>query len=85
MRGRAGIIASIAILILSCQTVPITGRQQLSLFPSETILSMSYRSYSEFLSKHNVVRDTEESRMVKRVGARIQHAVEAYFRSQGLT
>jgi len=85
MRGRAGIIASIAILILSCQTVPITGRQQLSLFPSETILSMSYRSYSEFLSKHKVVRDTEESRMVKRVGARIQHAVEAYFRSHGLT
>lgn len=74
----------VALLMVSCQTVPITGRQQLSLVPSATILSMSYESYSDFLAKHKVIHNSDDSRMVKRVGTRIQHAVESYFNSHGL-
>lgn len=69
----------ITVFFFSCQTVPITGRQQLSLIPSESVLSMSFQSYGEYLSKHTVIADSEDARMVKRVGRRIQNAVEQYF------
>jgi predicted Zn-dependent protease len=65
-------------IFLSCQTVPITGRQQLSLIPSESILNMSYQQYNDFLAKHTVVRNTPEADAVKRVGQRIQQSVERY-------
>jgi predicted Zn-dependent protease len=72
-------LLSILFFCFSCQTVPITGRQQLSLIPSESMLSMSFQSYNEYLSKNTVITDTEDAQMVKRVGQRIQKAVEQYF------
>ena len=72
-------LLGILLFLFSCQTVPITGRQQLSLIPSEQILSMSFQSYTEYLSQNTVITDTEDARMVKRVGRRIQNAVERYF------
>jgi len=71
--------------MFSCQTVPITGRQQLSLLPGGTVLSMSFASYKEFMGKHKVVRDTDDARMVRRVGQRIQSAVERYFSGHGMS
>ncbi len=71
--------------MLSCQTVPITGRQQLSLLPADTVLSMSFASYKEFMGKHKVVRDTDDARTVRRVGQRIQSAVERYFSGHGMS
>ncbi len=76
---------SILLFFLSCQTVPITGRQQLSLIPSGLVLNMSYQSYSEYLSSHTVITDTEDAFMVKKVGQRIQHAVERYFNEQNMS
>lgn len=78
-------ITLLTLFLLSCQTVPLTGRQQLSLLPADTVLSMSVTSYKEFMGKHKAIRDTEDARMVKRTGQRIQHAVERYFSSQGLS
>src|SRR4030067_3222857 len=74
----------IIILITACQTVPITGRQQLNIIPSETVLSMSYTNYREFLSSHTVIKDTQDAQMGKRVGQRIRHAVEKYFSQNNL-
>jgi predicted Zn-dependent protease len=72
-------------LVIACQTVPLTGRQQLSFIPAGQILSMSATSYKDFLSQHTVVTDTEDAGMVKRVGASIQHAVERYFSENNLS
>jgi predicted Zn-dependent protease len=79
------IIPLLFLFLISCQTVPITGRQQLSLLPEDTVMSMSFNSYKEFMGKHKVIRDTEDARMVKRVGQRIQHAVESYFANHGMS
>lgn len=79
MKKQVVYLLSILLFLFSCQTVPITGRQQLSLIPSEDILSMSVQSYREYLSEHTIIRDNEDARMVQRVGLRIQHAVEQYF------
>ncbi len=84
MKKQIFYLISIMLILFSCQTVPITGRQQLSLIPSESILSMSYQSYSDYLSKNKVINDTEEAQMVKRVGQRIQKAVEKYFKDHNM-
>ncbi len=70
---------------LACSTVPITHRHQLDLVPSSTMLPMSFNQYKQFLSSHKVIDDTPEAEMVKRVGARIQQAVERYFARQNLS
>jgi len=72
-------------LVIACQTVPITGRQQLSLVPSDTVLSMSYTNYHDFLSKHKVITNTDDTQTVKRVGQKIQYAVETFFSQNNLS
>ena len=76
---------TVTLFAFSCQTVPITGRKQLSIVPSDTVLSMSFTNYNEFLAAHEVIAGTAESQMVKRVGERIQQAVERYFAQQNLS
>jgi predicted Zn-dependent protease len=75
----------VLLVLLSCQTVPITGRQQLALIPAREILSMSAASYRDFLAKHTVIQGTSDAAMVRRVGKRIQLAVERYFDEQRLS
>src|SRR4030043_1684229 len=79
------LLVFIIVLITACQTVPITGRQQLNIIPSETVLSMSYTNYREFISTHTMIKDTPDAQMVKRVGQRIRHAVETYFSQNNLS
>ena len=79
------IFSSFFLLILSCQTVPITGRQQLSIVPSDTVMSMSFTEYDDFLKKHKVITGTKDAQMVARVGRKIQHAVERYFSEHNLS
>ena len=54
--------------IVSCETVPITGRSQLSLVSSQELTTMSFEAYRDFLSKHPIVRNTPAAFMVQRVG-----------------
>ncbi|PKN16402.1 MAG: peptidase M48 [Deltaproteobacteria bacterium HGW-Deltaproteobacteria-23] len=78
------ISASILLTLSACSTVPITGRTQLSLIPGSSMLSMSLQQYDDFLKEHKVSTNKEQTAMVKRVGARVQAAVESYFASSGL-
>ena len=75
----------IIILIQSCATVPITGRRQLKMIPDETIQSTSAEQYKSFLAEHKISSDSRGIRLVKKVGTRIQHAVEMYLESEGLS
>lgn len=85
MRKQLFLFLSFLLLLASCQTVPITGRQQLSIVPSDTVMGMSATAYDDFLKKHTVIVNTKDADMVKRVGQRIQWSVETYFRDQGLS
>jgi predicted Zn-dependent protease len=85
MKQSVPILLSLLSLLLACATVPITGRQQLSLVSSSTLNSMSFQQYREFLSQHHVVTGTSEAALVKKVGRRIQEAVENYCRTNNLS
>lgn len=76
------LLVLIIALVSACSTVPITHRRQLDLIPAETMLPMSFNAYRDFLSKHTVIEGTPEADMVKRVGGKIQSAVERYFAQQ---
>ena len=73
------------VLLFACQTVPITGRQQLNLVPSGTVLSMSNSEYRDFLSKHRIITNTPDAQMVQKVGQNIRHSVELFFAQNNLS
>lgn len=71
-------IAAATVLSWSCSSVPITGRHQLSLVPESEMQSMSYQQYDQFLKENKLSHDQAATAMVKRVGRRIENAVETY-------
>ena len=64
--------------LAACTTVPLTGRRQLNLISSSTMLETSTQQYGEFLKGNKISADQAHTEMVRRVGKRIQAAVEAY-------
>lgn len=69
--------------VVSCTTVPITGREQLNFIPPQQLMAMSYQSYDQLLKKADISHDQKQVAMVKRVGNNIRHAVETYLRQHG--
>lgn len=78
-------ISSVALLLIvySCATVPVTGRRQLDLVNSSEINSMAAGQYSDVIRKGPLSTNQEQVAMIKRVGTRIQKAVEQYMASKG--
>ncbi|MEJ2613999.1 MAG: M48 family metallopeptidase [Ignavibacteriaceae bacterium] len=73
-----------AFLFVSCSTVPITGRKQLSLIPESQMLSMSFSQYDQFLKDNKESNDPQKIALVKKVGERIASAVEKYLQDHGM-
>lgn len=71
--------------LMSCSTVPITGRKQMNLLPESEVMAMSLSQYSDFLSQNKLSEDKENVEMVHRVGNRIALAVEKYFTEHGMS
>ncbi|MEM1135316.1 MAG: M48 family metallopeptidase [Bacteroidota bacterium] len=69
--------------VFSCQTVPVTGRSQLALIPNSELLPMSFQNYGEVLKENKLSNNQEQVAMIKRVGKRIQTAVEKYMQDIG--
>jgi predicted Zn-dependent protease len=70
----------LSLFIWSCSQIPITGRRQFKLLPESTLMEMSLTSYKQVLDTANVVYNTADAAMVKRVGNRIAAAVEEYLK-----
>jgi predicted Zn-dependent protease len=68
------------ILVVSCNTVPLTGRKQLNLLPGSQMLSLSNDQYSQVLNQSKVVKSSSDAQMVQAVGIKIKNAVERYLR-----
>ena len=79
------LILVVSIFTNSCSTVPITGRNQLSLIPASQLMSMSFQQYDTFLSENKVSKDGNQTARIKRIGLKIQKAVEQYFELKNLS
>lgn len=80
---RIGIVSLIlAVVVMACSKVPITGRKQFSLIPDATINQLSNDQYRTFLTESKVLNGTTDAQMVRNVGQRISKAVDTYFAQQ---
>ena len=84
VKSRLLTLCALALLLAGCSEVPLSGRRQFTIVPSSTINAMSFESYSEFLSQNKLSTNTQQTQMVKTVGARIQKAVEDYCAENGI-
>ncbi len=73
----------VALFLVQCSSVPLSGRSQLALIDNDKIFPMSFEQYEQVKKESKIITGTDQSRMVKRVGTRIQRAVEQYFADQG--
>ena len=71
------------LLTAGCSSVPITGRNQLSLVSDSEITQMSEQSYKDIISKSQIVKTGPEADMVKTVGTKIAAAAEAFLKESG--
>jgi predicted Zn-dependent protease len=78
LKSRLVVLSGLLLLLCGCSEVAITGRQQFNIVPKSMMNSMSFQSYGEFLAKNKLSTSGEQTQMVKRVGSRIQKAVEQY-------
>jgi len=73
----------LALLLLSCSTVPLTGRSGLNLVSDSQVTTMGYQQYSDVLKKAKLSNDAAKVQMVRRVGGRIAAAAESFLRESG--
>ena len=75
----------VAVLLSSCNKVPISGRNQLNLVSDSEVLQSSLASYREYISKAPLSTQTVQSEQVTRVGRKIAAATESYLNSHGMS
>lgn len=68
------LVCSHFLLLPGCETVPETGRRQLTLFPEEQMTTMGLQAYEEACKEYRVITGTPEAEMVQRVGRKIAAA-----------
>lgn len=87
MNNRFIIILIIATLLLvACAKVPITGRKQLNLLPESQLMGMALTQYQTFLKENPPANPTlENTKLVKKVGNKIAHAVEVYMKNNNMS
>ena len=71
-------------LAIACQRVPLSGRKQLILIPSDQLLPLSAANYKEVLDTSKVVRSGSDAQMIQRVGNRLKTAMETYLNANNL-
>lgn len=78
------LLSIILISFYSCSSVPITGRQQLSLVSDNEVMSLSLQEYNKFIKTAKRSNDRNATALVERVGRNIAGAVETYFRANNM-
>lgn len=73
----------LGLVLTSCATVPITGRQTLNLVPASELIMMADQQYAEVLKKSKLSVDPAKVALVKKVGGRIAAASENFMRESG--
>jgi predicted Zn-dependent protease len=73
------------LMLYACTSVPVTGRNQLSLISNAEIIPMATQQYREVIKKGPLSTNAEQTAMIRRVGVNIQKAVEQYMAEKNLS
>ena len=78
-------IILLALFIHSCNSVPVTGRKQLTIIPNNELMAMSFQQYDEFLKENPPSKNVQQTQVVKKVGNNIKNSVIKYMADNNLS
>ena len=63
--------AALAVLVVACSTVPVTGRKQINFVPESEELALGEEAYAQVLKENKLSTNAHYNEVVKRVASRI--------------
>lgn len=78
-------ILPLLLLVLSCATNPLTGRQSLSLVSNAQLFPQAFAQYDQVLGESKIDKTSADAKMISNVGQRIKYAAEKFYKEQGLS
>ncbi len=70
--------------LVSCASVPMTGRKQFVAIPTSQMIALSGESYSKVLEENKISSNVYYRERVNAVGENVTRAVETYLKQNGL-
>lgn len=77
-------LSIVALFLISCSTVPITGRKRINLVSDAQILPASFAQYEGFLKENKLSSKSQNTREVQDVGIKISRAVDRFMRANDM-
>lgn len=68
---RSASLLVVVLVVLACQTTPVTGRSQLNLLSTDQEMQLGAQAYDEMLAKEKLITSGPQYDMVKRVAERL--------------
>jgi predicted Zn-dependent protease len=78
------LLFAVAMVMTSCATVPVTGRQGIHLVPDSEMTQLSLASYQKLIEESTLSQNTSEVNRLRNVGRRLAQATEAYLSELGV-
>ncbi len=72
------------LFVVSCSTVPITGRKRINLVSDAQILPASFAQYEGFLKENKISTNVKKTNELQNVGMNISKAVDKFMRANGM-
>jgi len=77
-------LSLLMLFMISCSTVPITGRQRINIMSDAQILPASFAQYEGFIKENKISNDAKMTNEVQSVGKNISQAVDKFMRAHGM-
>ena len=74
----------VTLFLISCSTVPITGRKRVNFVSDAEVLPMAFAQYKGFLEENKLSTNASKTKEIKDIGARISQAVDRFMRVNGM-
>jgi len=74
----------VVLFLISCSTVPISGRKRINLVGDEQVLPASFAQYQGFLKENKISKNVKETNEIREVGKNISEAVDRFMRANGM-
>ncbi len=81
--SKAGAFLCALMILVSCGSVPVTGRRQVLLVSDAEVNQAGLTQYNEYIAGATLSSDAKASAMVKSVGKKLASATEEYLKANG--
>lgn len=79
------LVFAVFMFVVSCSTVPITGRKRLNYVSDADVLPTSFAQYKTFLSENTLSKDKQKTAEIQEIGERISKAVTKVMKNNNMS